>query len=995
MRVPSTFWLSFWLVLALLGLACAMLMAWEMRTSSLQARYFSRIAKQMTYALEPGDNPQLHFPTTGPYNERLGYTRIPDYVVGLKQDGFDVAWQMRTSERFNRFVEIGGFPIYRAKNYGGLMIFDRNGAVMHQTQFPTRVFSDFSAIPPLLVETLRYIEDREVLGSAYTTHNPAIDWGRFIQALLGQLLGGIIPSLNSGGGSTLATQIEKFRHSDGGQTNGPIDKVRQIISASLRAYLEGPDTRKASQGIILDYLNATPLAARPAWGEINGIGDGLWAWFGIDLAEASQALRNPETPALLPRKGIVFRHALALILAERRPSYYLITSHAALEQLTNATLARLQTQGIITPALRSAAQSVKLQFLPTPPEVPQGSFIAQKASNAIRRHLSSGLGITSLYDLDHVDAVVGTTLDLATQNQIVQYLQWLRDPDFVKTIGLEGFRLLNPDNDPSKINWTIVLFERTPQGNALRVQADNLDKPLDLNDGAKLDLGSTAKLRTLTTYLEILTELQQRFSRMEDDALKEILDNNPDPLTDWVARWLLENPDRELEPMLAAAMERKYSANPGEGFFTGSGLHYFNNFEPKDNGKIVTVAEALRKSINLPFVRLMRDIVRYENAYGPNPKRDVLKDPDHPARQAYLERFADGEGLVFLNGFYQRYQNLNDKEAVAKLLRQGQKRGHSLAVIFRSLFPTATEDMFIDYIRRLRPDHPNTDAQLRKSFAAYPREKFNLADRAYVAGVHPLELWLVEYRLYHPDASRKMIQDASKTVRQEVYRWLFTSGRTAQNSRIRILLEQDAFQSIHARWARLGYPFEKLVPSLATSIGSSADRPGALAELMGIILNDGIRLPVIRANYINFAMGTPFQTMLARRTGMGERVLHPAIASTLRTALRDVVANGTAKRVDGAFKMPDGTILPIGGKTGTGDHRFDQFGAGGRLISSRVVNRTATLVFYVGDRFFGSITAYVSGEQAADFHFTSALPSQMLKTLAPILSSLMNSPPTR
>jgi hypothetical protein len=26
-------------------------------------------------------------------------------------------------------------------------------------------------------------------------------------------------------------------------------------------------------------------------------------------------------------------------------------------------------------------------------------------------------------------------------------------------------------------------------------------------------------------------------------------------------------------PMLAAAMERKYSGNPGEGFFTGGGLH--------------------------------------------------------------------------------------------------------------------------------------------------------------------------------------------------------------------------------------------------------------------------------------------------------------------------------------------------------------------------------------------------------------------------------------
>ena len=34
----------------------------------------------------------------------------------------------------------------------------------------------------------------------------------------------------------------------------------------------------------------------------------------------------------------------------------------------------------------------------------------------------------------------------------------------------------------------------------------------------------------------------------------------------------------------------------------------------------------------------------------------------------------------------------------------------------------------------------------------------------------------------------------------------------------------------------MGYPFASLTPSLATAIGSSGDRPAALAELMGIIL---------------------------------------------------------------------------------------------------------------------------------------------------------------
>jgi hypothetical protein len=75
----------------------------------------------------------------------------------------------------------------------------------------------------------------------------------------------------------------------------------------------------------------------------------------------------------------------------------------------------------------------------------------------------------------------------------------------------------------------------------------------------------------------------------------------------------------------------------------------------------------------------------------------------------------------------------------------------------------------------------------------------------------------------------------------------------------------------------------------------------------------------------------------------------------------------------------------MGGKTGTGDHRFERYGKGGQLIESRVVDRTATFVFYLGDRHFGTLTALVQGEQAGQFGFTSSLTAQMLKTLLPQL----------
>jgi hypothetical protein len=103
---------------------------------------------------------------------------------------------------------------------------------------------------------------------------------------------------------------------------------------------------------------------------------------------------------------------------------------------------------------------------------------------------------------------------------------------------------------------------------------------------------------------------------------------------------------------------------------------------------------------------------------------------------------------------------------------------------------------------------------------------------------------------------------------------------------------------------------------------------------------------------------------------------------------------GTAKRVKQAFVKDDGSVIMVGGKTGTGDQRFDVFGAGHRLIESRYVNRSATFVFNIGERFFGTMTAYVHGPQSENYDFTSALPVQLLVNLAPSLMPMIERQPT-
>src|SRR5690606_11746216 len=126
--------------------------------------------------------------------------------------------------------------------------------------------------------------------------------------------------------------------------------------------------------------------------------------------------------------------------------------------------------------------------------------------------------------------------------------------------------------------------------------------------------------------------------------------------------------------------------------------------------------------------------------------------------------------------------------------------------------------------------------------------------------------------------------------------------KSAQDSRIRILLEEDAFALIHAAWRRLGYPFDSLVPSYASAIGSSADRPEALAELIGIILNDGVWQPSVRIERLHFAADTPYETVLGLDPVAPRRVLAPEIAATVKRAPVDIVQAGTARRLHGAVK---------------------------------------------------------------------------------------------
>jgi membrane peptidoglycan carboxypeptidase len=632
-----------------------------------------------------------------------------------------------------------------------------------------------------------------------------------------------------------------------------------------------------------------------------------------------------------------------------------------------------------------------LRVRPERPTVPKVCCLTQKATDALRTELLSILNVASFYDLDRLDLIGSSTIDLPAQARVSDILAQLNNPDFAEAHHLVGYHLLHTTRD-LKLNYSVVIHERGDDQNEVRVHADSLDEPFDINSGAKLLLGSTAKFRTLVTYLNIVTTLHDRYA---DRPKAELMAEAPgrDPLTMWAMQWLAQTSKRGLRPMLDAAMHRRYSAAPGA-FFTNGGVHHFRNFEEWEDSLRPTVGDAFENSINLVYIRLMRDIRDYFIAQNQDAAR-IMADRRDAVREAYLRRFADEEGQKFVGRFYRQYRGLNAAAIWALIVRHGRAGIDQRVTLFRSVRPLGS----VADLRRFLTAHTSSllmdEEKLQSLYTKYAPDRFSLADRAYIAGVHPLEIVVVSYLLDYPDTPLSEVQRQTTLQRQEAYAWLFkTHGRHKQDVRLRILLEADAFDRILDDWRRQGYPFNHLVPSLSTAIGSSGDRPDALAQLIGIVLNGGVRKPVADLTQLAFAVGTPYETVLRAFPAMPERVMAPEVAETLRQALIGVVKNGTARGLQGAYLDADGQIMKLGGKTGTGDNRFDTFAQGGALISSRPVDRTATFVFFLGDRFYGTITVYVAGPDAGQYSFTSALAVQVLRVLEPALTLLI-SPSTR
>ncbi len=559
----------YWLIAVLLiGTAGGAALFHEMETSTLQSREISRYAAGLTYQVEPGASDKIAFPSYGPFDQRLGYVALPNIQERLLQRGFTIRQQVRFSDELQRYAQYGLYVPYTEKVQAGLTLFDCRTEPVYQFRYPGNHYADFNAIPDLIVQSLLFIENRDLLSDKNPLVNPAVDWPRFFKAALTQVGKALDLDGQSAGGSTLATQVEKYRHSEDGLTYSPQEKIRQMVSASVRAYRLGANTLEARKLVVWAYLNSVPLSAAPGYGEVHGLGDGLWVWFAADPERVNQLLDTRLNQSVnLAEQGLALRQVVALMIAHRRPSYYLaVSGRPDLNALTDSHIRLFYREKMISKSLMDAALNATLQFRDFVRQPAVTRINTNKGLLAARTHLSRQLGV-SLYDLDRMDLSASTTLNFELQSEVTRYLQKLANPEYAAQVGILGFRLLAAEKT-ADVRYSFTLFERTDEGFKVRVQTDNTNQPFDLNEGSKLELGSTAKLRVLTTYLEIIAKLHSKYHDLSVMELRRHLVEAQDTLSVWSLEWLLTSPKRDLATMLEAALEREYSADPKERFFT-------------------------------------------------------------------------------------------------------------------------------------------------------------------------------------------------------------------------------------------------------------------------------------------------------------------------------------------------------------------------------------------------------------------------------------------
>jgi hypothetical protein len=130
-------------VLLVIGFVIVKLVRDEVKTSRYQARYLSAISEQLSFKLVSGPSTSVRYPEYGPYDQRLGYTILPEVIKRLEKSGFSITSQAAFSPMMAELADYGLFNIYHEKTQAGLRITDKADQVVFNAVYPAYGYPEF------------------------------------------------------------------------------------------------------------------------------------------------------------------------------------------------------------------------------------------------------------------------------------------------------------------------------------------------------------------------------------------------------------------------------------------------------------------------------------------------------------------------------------------------------------------------------------------------------------------------------------------------------------------------------------------------------------------------------------------------------------------------------------------------------------------------------------------------------------------------------------
>src|SRR5262249_18271188 len=158
---------------------------------------------------------------------------------------------------------------------------------------------------------------------------------------------------------------------------------------------------------------------------------------------------------------------------------------------------------------------------------------------------------------------------------------------------------------------------------------------------------------------------------------------------------------------------------------------------------------------------------------------------------------------------FKGYRRLDQQAIVDKMLGSRSTSPRQLAMVFFAWNPSSDADALARWLQA-RGVTPSGDESSRL-LKSYDPSRLNISDYGYLLNRHPLEVWVTGQLAADPQLSWDDLLKRSGAVREIASKWLFqTKNRRAQDLRLRIRIEEDAFARMTPYWQRLAFPFEHL-----------------------------------------------------------------------------------------------------------------------------------------------------------------------------------------